>query len=294
MSKFIESSSFFKRNSTQQLNITIKSFQKKSNKNKKNDNNLISNVSDNDFNKLMKENKNSKSINKTEIKLSSYLDKIEESEITFRLVQENIKGKDFINKIKYENISGTQLLNAIFKKYYKPTDLDWIKKDEYSEALINLLKNNFQEQLLCLLIIQNHSIKMNMPKINYKDKDVYYIKLIFQLMFTQDIIDESVYWKWYELFSTFTDVNEDIINKLFIQTTEFFNILKMTFTDEDYENNENNKEKIEIKKEPKAYSGLPSLMVLSFNDNTTKSFEPVNKYKNQEDKEDQDWNMDDI
>lgn len=103
-------------------------------------------------------------------------------------------------------------------------------------------------------------------------------------MFTQDIIDESVYWKWHELLSMFTDVNDEIKNKLCIQTTEFFNILKMTFTDEDYENNESDEDDEENNNNED-------------NDKQEADSEPEpepetdDKYKVPEE---QDWNMDDI
>lgn len=247
-------SSFFKRNQTQKLNITTKVSQKEFKKNKKNAKNNTQSVSDNDFDKLMEEN----NLETTPERLNSYLSKITDSNILIQLVEEGIKGETLINKVKYENVSGSQLLNTILKKYNKPDNLSWLDKEEYGTILSNLLDNNFQDQLLCLLLIQNHCIQIGMPKITFKDKQMYYIKLIFQLMFTQDMIDESVYWKWYELSPTFTDINEDTKNKICIQTTEFFNILKLSFIDEDYENNEdennksnkqlNNQHKLETEK----------------------------------------------
>lgn len=276
MSKFNSTSSYFKKNNTHQLNITTKVSQKQLKKNKKLEKNNSSNVSDIDFDKLMEENDNPKTIyiNKTQVKLSSYLDKITSPEVLTQLITEDVKGKNFINRIKYEDFTGSQILNTILKKYPDPNNYDWIKKEEYGEVLGKLLEDNFEEQLLCLLLIQNYSVQTDMSKISYKDKNVYYIKLIFQLLFTQDIIDESVYWKWYELLATFADVNEDTKNKLCIQTTEFFNILKITFTEEDYENNgndENNEDKQESESESESNQKV-------------------------EDKvpEEQDWNMDDI
>lgn len=231
-------SSFFKRNQAQKLDITTKVSQKELKKNKKNQKNQSNNtcVSDNDFDKLMEEN----SPKMTPERFDSYLEKITnfvKSDILTQLVQEGTGGDDLTNRLKYENITGSQLLNAILEKY-KLENLSWMNKEEYGCMLYNLLEDNFQEQLLCLLVVQYHCIQNGMPKITYKDKHVYCIKLLFQLMFTHDMIDESVYWQWYELASTFVDIEEDTKNKICIQTTEFFNILKLSFTDEDYENNE--------------------------------------------------------
>lgn len=298
MSKFNTSSSFFKRNTTPQINITTKVSQKQLKKNKKNEKNETSNsnttLSDNDFNKLMEENDNPKSTytnNAKQVKLSSYLNKItSQSDILMQSVMEENAGDELLARIKYENFSAPQILNTILKKYPDPNNWNWIK--EYGDMLSKLLEDNYDEQLLCLLLIQNYSVQTNMPKITYKDKDIYYIKLIFQLMFTQDIIDESVYWKWNELLSMFTDVDDETKNKLCIQTTEFFNILKMTFTDEEYENtdgkngennndennnSENNNKHVQYKQE--------------YKEETKSDSEQETEYNVPEE---QDWNMDDI
>lgn len=293
MSKFNSSSSFFKRNSTQQLNITTKVSQKLLKNNKKTEkNNSCSNISDNDFDKLMEENDNPKTTysNKPQAKLSSYLDKITSPDVLTQLVMEDIKGDEFLTKIKYKDFTASQILGSILKKYHDPNNWNWITKEEYGEVLSNLLEDNFDEQLLCLLLVQNHCIQIDMPKISHKDKDVYYIKLIFQLMFTQDIIDETVYWKWYELLSKFTDVNDETKNKLCIQTTEFFNILKMTFTEEDYENNEGDEGDAGDEEKNNNHNNN--------NEDTTKQETDSEQEMEIEDKykvpEEQDWNMDDI
>lgn len=231
MSKFNKYSSFFKRN-TNQFEITIKP----SKKDKKNvNNNKLNNVSDNDFIELMKENKVEK---KKEIKLSDYLDKIKDSEIVEQLIQEQLIGEDLVCRIKSENITGSQLLKGILKKYNNQSNYNWIHLEQYGQSLAYLFSDNIKEQILCLLMIQDHSRYLGFPKITFKDKQVYYLKTIFQLLFTYDIIEESSFWKWQDLLIDIVDIDEDTKNKICIQTTEFFNILKMTFTDEDYEEKE--------------------------------------------------------
>lgn len=242
MSKFNQSSSFFKRNSYQ-LNIITKPSKK--DKNKKNSNNNLSSnrsnrVSDDDFNELMKENVEEKKIL---IKFSDYLDKITDSKIVEQLIQEQLIGDNLVHRIKSEMISGSQLLKGILKKYNDPSNYNWILPENYGLALSSVLANNMNEQLICLLLIQDYSKNFEFPKISYKDKQVYYIKTIFQLLFTYDIIEESTFWKWQDLLIDFGDIDEDTKNKICIQTTEFFNILKITFTEEDYENGENEEHK---------------------------------------------------
>jgi len=236
MSKFNStSSSFFKRN-TYQLDIKSKSSQKQQKKNNKATNTNSNVVTDNDFNKLMEENNNLKN---NSVKLSDYLLKIDNSEVAKKIIQEQIMGSDLVDRIKYENITGTQLLKEILNKYSEPSNYEWVEPNQYGLALEFLLKDNLKEQLLCLLLTQNYSNSLGFPKINYKNKQVYFLKMIFQLLFTYDIIDESVYWEWQEVLINIVDIDENTKSTICIQTTEFFNILKMTFTDEDYETNDN-------------------------------------------------------
>lgn len=242
MSKFNNSSSFFKR-STNQIFITEKT--KKSQKERKKNNKLstgLNNVSDKDFEELMNEtNENSISNKKTEILFQSYLNKIKmiESPTTFNI--DNLgKGDELQQRVSSFNITGIELLKCILDKFTDSNEYTWIELQEYGLGLKKLFEDDLEEQLLCLIAIQDYSILKGLPKIIYKNKEVYYIKLIFQLLFTYDIVDESVYWKWQDLMYEFTDIDEDVKNKIFIQTTDFFNILKMTFVDEDYENDDDN------------------------------------------------------
>ncbi len=248
MSKFTNGSSFFKRN-TYQLDINClssKSSQKQQKKNKKtsskSNNTNNNNITDDDFNKMMEENNNS---NKNNIKLSDYLSQIKSPEILNSLLEEKIIGNDLVVRIESENISGSQLLKLILNTNTDPNNYNWIELNQYGLVLQFLLRDNSREQLLCLFLIQNYSSSLGFPKITYKDKPVYFLKIIFQLLFTYDIIDESVYWEWQEILTNITDIDEKTKNTICIQTADFFNILKMTFTDEDYEDenkDENNKQ----------------------------------------------------
>ncbi len=294
MSKFTNTSSFFKRNNYQ-IDIKTKSSQKQQKKNKKTNSqsdNFTNNITDNDFDKLMEENNNEK---KNNIKLSDYLSKIENSITVKNLIQEQIVGGDLISKIELENITGSQLLKEILNKYDDPNNYSWIEQNQYGLALQFLLKENSREQLLCLLLIQNYSNSHGFPKINYKDKHVYFLKMIFQLLFTYDIIDESIYWEWQEILTNIVDIDEKTKNTICIQTTEFFNILKMTFTDEDYEenNDENNDENLNKKSDNKSDNE-------SDNESDDKSNNESDKLKIPKEQDykmddgDEDFNLDDL
>lgn len=300
MSKF--NSTFFKRNNTQQINITKKVSQKELKKNKKSNS---TNVSDMEFDKLMEESENVKILSKPS--LNSYLTpittptttttkfaNIENLNLIKQLVNEGTGGNQFIQKINLSDISGTQLLKQILD-IYKPEKYNWIETDEYGDILKNLLENDYTEQLYCLMIITDYSIRNGLKKISYKDSQVYWIKFIFQLLFMQDIIDESVYWNWQELMESLYDIDDEIKNKICIQLTDFFNILKLTFTDEDYED-ENGKDKEgEIQDIEKPNN---KLNVKSHNLKSEMETEEEEEEEEEEDNkyivpEEQDWNMDD-
>ena len=235
MSKFNIGSSFFKRNNYQLDIITKPSKKDKKNTNKNLGSNKSNCVSDDDFNELMKENLEVKN----KVKIIDYLDKITDSEIVEQLIREQLIGEDLVIRIESETISGSQLLKGILKKYNDPSNYNWVQPENYGLALSSVLSNNTKEQLMCLFLIQDYSRTFEFPKISYKDKPFYFLRTIFQLLFTYDIIEESTFWKWQDLLVDIVDVDEDTKNKICIQTTEFFNILKLTFTDEDYENEEN-------------------------------------------------------
>lgn len=236
MSKFNGSSSFFKRN-TYQFDIKPTSSQKQQKKNKKQNNPISDIVSDNEFDKLMEEN-NNVGLKKV-FKLSDYFSGVKNSEIASRLVQEQIVGNDLLIRIESENVTGSQLLKEILNKF-EPDNIEWINKNQYGSALKLLLEENSKEQLVCLFLIQNYSYTHGFPKINYKDKEVYYIKMIFHLLFTNDIIDESTYLEWLDILTDLVDIDNSVKNIICIQTAEFINIFKMTFTDQDYENDQEN------------------------------------------------------
>jgi hypothetical protein len=250
MSKFNGSSAFFKRN-TYQLDIKSISSQKEQRqqkKNKKVSNYKTDTVSDDEFNKLMEQNENT---NTNMIRLSDYLSKIKDSEIAIRLIQQQMLGTDLLEMACLQDITGSQLLKQILNKYNDPNNYNWIYSNQYGLLLQFLLRENPKEQLLCLLLIQNYSSLLGFPKINYKDKSIYFIKIIFQLLFTNDIIDESSYLEWQEILIEFTDLDDKVKNTITIQTAEFMNIFKKTFTDQDYEENNSENTKEENKQESK-------------------------------------------
>jgi|688.fasta_scaffold448215_1 hypothetical protein len=290
--------SFFKRN-TYQVDIITKSSQKEQKEQKKNQklekknadkpNNNKYCVSDNDFNELMRENETQKN-QKNHTNLSDYLSKVSNSQIANELIQKQIFGNDLVKKIQMENISGSELLKAILNKYIDLENYTWIESNQYGASLEFLLKDNLDEQLLCLFVVQNHAYSHGFGKINYKNVQVYWLKVIFQLLFTNDIIDESTYWRWQDILVEIADLDENTKKTICIQTAEFFHILKITFTEEDYENEDTNKDE-NLKINPNLNKKEENKKKKSYGDLENKSDSESDKYIVPEE---QDYNMDDL
>jgi len=173
------------------------------------------------------------------------------------ILNEGLLGDELVEFLKKnsDNILGSDLLIVILSKINDHNNINWILKKEYGASLKFLLENNLEDQFKCLLIIQQYCQKLEFPKIKIKESQPYLIKMIYQLLFTNEIIDESIYNNWIDNIDNIEGLTEKVRNTLLIQTTDFFMILKTVFVegDEDEENQENNdnKEELEINKIPK-------------------------------------------
>jgi hypothetical protein len=112
----------------------------------------------------------------------------------------------------------------------------------YGLGLKLLFENNKHDQIIALLMIQNYSQIHNFIKITYKSNSPYLIRMMFQLLFTYDIVEEETYWEWEEYIQTSNDFDENTIKKILLQTTEFFMILKTVFYDDDNQENNDDEE----------------------------------------------------
>lgn len=184
--------------------------------------------------------------NKNNIKKIKYilpkLDELNESAI--HAINKNLLGEEFVDwlKINSENLLGSDLLNVILSKISDPNKISWISMKEYGSSLKFLLENNIKDQLRSLLIVQHFCQKMEFPKILIKDSEHYLIKIIYQLLFMNEIIDESVYYEWNDNIDNIDGITDKIRNILLIQTTDFFIILKTIFIEEENIEDDKNKE----------------------------------------------------
>ena len=257
MSKSIRVNSFKNFCNSNTISINSKISQKEIKKQKKQElktNSLKNGISDTDFEKIMYE---EKLIDKKLNINNKYF--LPDSNIISEKVKEIINNEIIgENLVKYlelldEKVNGLDLLNGILNKYEEPNDISWLNMDMFGSGLKSLLENNITDQVKYLLTIQNYCKNKEFIKIQYKNSKTYQIKILFQLSFTNEIIDESSYWEWYEYLEQLEDMDENTKNIIFVQTTEFFIILKTIFNDEDEdeenEDNLNQKNKINNKKE---------------------------------------------
>jgi len=204
-----------------------------------NDNN---GVSDKEFEKMMEENNNI-SFKDTLIYYLPNNNNI--SPEILNILNNQILGNNLITYIKTKNnsnnkiienttIFGKDLLNGILNKYEnEPLNYNWLNLNEFGHGLKYLLENDTTQQIICLLMIQNYCKKHNFIKISYKESQVYHIKLLFQKLFLNEIIDENSYWKWLEYLELMPNLDEETKKILIIQTNEFFMIFKSVNDEED-------------------------------------------------------------
>jgi hypothetical protein len=161
------------------------------------------------------------------------------SEKVQKILDDGLIGEELNSYLENLNnkISGSELLNGILKKYDDPNTIKWFNSTEYGLGLKYLLENNITDQVICLILIQNYCQKHGLIKIQYKNSQIYLIKLLFQLLFTNDIIDETAFLKWQENLDEI-NIDEKTKNLLIIQTTEFFMIFKTIFNEDEENTNE--------------------------------------------------------
>lgn len=245
MSNFTSNSSFKNFNRKDNIPITTKKSQKEIKKQKKlekQNGKQNNNISDKEFELLMQsDNDNILSAEKYNIPKFT-----ESNEIITKIFELNLYGSQLVEYINnnYIDISGLELLNKILLIHTDPTNVNWINQNKYGEILHFLFDNNIKEQVIALLMIQDYCKQHKFMKITIKNNEVYLIRIMFQLFFTSNIIDESSYYKWLEYLDQF---DNDTKNLLLIQTNEFFMILKTVFNDDDEEEN-NNDEQIQTNK----------------------------------------------
>lgn len=264
MSKFNNSKGFKNIGKNNSIPITTKISQKDLKKqkksNKQNDNsNIDIGITDDDFEKMMEENEpktygiklnsaNNQNQNKKlyQIPESFNLDDVK------KIFESNLKGEELVELIAYglkknspekdnfNKITGLDLLKGLIDKFNNPEQIDWINPNKYGYTLKYLLDNNQSGQMVCLLMLANFAISKGLVKVPYKNSQIYHIRLLFQLFFTYEIIDESIFWEWQDYLEKNELYDEEIKNKLIIQTTEFYIILKTIFEDEEDKNDDEN------------------------------------------------------
>jgi hypothetical protein len=285
----------FKNMKQQQIPITqkvsqnkLKKLNKTNNKNEKVD----IGITDEDFEKMMEENNYSNNTTNSVKYIIPNKDNLSES--VKNILNVNLLGSELESFVKTSKESsklyGPEYLTGLLETI-KETDLTWISLDKYGILLKYLLEDNSDSQFISLLVIQDYVKKFGFTKITYKNTQIYQIKILFQLLFTNEIIDEPAYWKWQEYLAETNDLDEKTKNILVIQTNDFFQILNIVFEDEETngENEENDQMKFgkELNKPIKSKSDE--------SDESDKSDENFNVPVEQDyNLEENDFNLDDL
>lgn len=206
-------------------------------------------MSDVEFESLMSDNKKQELIkynipNLNEINTNAM--KVYDTKLIGEEILEYIKEID-------DKPNACEFLIIILSKISDINNIEWINMDKYGSILKYLLENNLEEQFIFLLLIQKYCEENKFPKILIKNSEKYCINILFQKLFINDIIEETVYNKWEDNLDNIEGMTEKIKNTLIIQTTEFFMFLKTVFDDDNDDNNEKEKDNEKINFEENVY-----------------------------------------
>jgi hypothetical protein len=290
--------------------ISKNKLRKEQKQSKKQENNDLG-ITDAEFESMMSENENeNQNENQNEIKYS--LNNKAKIKITYKipepddvssfvkeLLQKNKLGQELVDYIElnYNCLNGIELLNGLLKSQSEisdKSDMSWFGDEKYGLGLKKLFESNIHDQIIGLLMLQNYCLILNLPKIQYKNNSIYFIKGLFQLFFTRDIFDEEAYWKWQEYIDDNSELDDELKKKLSIQTAEFFIILKTVFIDEDYENENEEDEQNQNNNSKQTDKNLKQELNKQSLSNEESDEESDNSNNSQGVPEEQDFNLDDI
>ena len=154
------------------------------------------------------------------------------------IVAKGIKGSALVKHIEGMETKPqpASLVSVLLSKITDPTAspaaaCKWCEKAEYGEALATLNEGSTLKQLFCLYEVQKYFDSIKFPKIEIKGEKKNLIEVVFQVMYTNEIIDNDGFGAWSE------DDNEEIPGKLnaVVQTTNFISMLDAVDEEEDEE-----------------------------------------------------------
>merc|ERR1712146_532657 len=163
------------------------------------------------------------------------------------IVARGIKGADLVKYIEdlETKPEPSSLISVILSQITNPTasaaaSCKWCAKSEYGHALATLNEGNVLKQLFCLYEVQKFCDSIKFPKIDVKGEKKNLIEVMFQVMYTNEIIDNEGFGVWSE------DDNDEIPGKLnaVVQTTNYISMLSEV--DDGEEGEEDEEEEFEV------------------------------------------------
>jgi hypothetical protein len=158
------------------------------------------------------------------------------------IYDKNLKGEtlsEYISSLSSKP-EPSSLISVILNNVDDPCNntasvLKWCSKSEYGSALGLLLKGQPKKQISALFEIQKYFNNIKFPKVEVKSEKRNLIELLFQVLFSNDIIEQAGFQEW------MYDETEEIPGKqtAVIQTTNFMIMLNDIDQDEEeYEDDE--------------------------------------------------------
>jgi hypothetical protein len=179
-----------------------------------------------------------------EAKEAAELQRLEDDEATAKTVVGDVIGSDlkgaelcsYIEKLEVIP-TGSVLISEVLLNLEDPLSTAWCRKSEYGSAIAMLVSGNKKAQIRALNEIQLHCNKLKFPKVDTKSGARGLIEILFELCYTQEVID-------YEGFVAWSEDNAEVPGKInaIVQTTNFIRLL----SEQDFDNDEDENEEEEI------------------------------------------------
>ena len=146
------------------------------------------------------------------------------TKVATEIVATGKKGDALSGHIKSLEVSTTvsAFVKEVLSKLSTATDLTWCKQSEYGGALKTLgAIHGIKAQVDALYAIQAYCHNIKFPKIDSKGQPKYYIELLFQVLYGNELIEDAAFQAWAD------DDNDEYPGRVnaIVQTTAFISFL---------------------------------------------------------------------
>lgn len=158
--------------------------------------------------------------------------------------------KMYVKEKKIE-LSGYKLIESILNKECE--NYNFLNSENYGILLNYILLNKREEQYDIINLFQEYCNKLEFPKVKVDENEKYLSHLIFMNLVINEIIEDSVFDKWFDYVEEDEEKDKQR-KKMLLQLSEFilfFQEIKIDVPEEEEDEENNSEEKVDQTKELK-------------------------------------------